>query len=85
MSTAAWVLAGAYWKVANGNFDAASKLQKGGGALLFVVALLGWYMCFIIMAGEMRITLNLPVGDLSRFWPKTDVDIAAQEQSEKKD
>ena len=37
-------------------------------------------MCFIIMAGEMRINLNLPVGDLSRFWPNTDVDLAAAEQ-----
>ncbi|KAK3331283.1 GPR1/FUN34/yaaH family-domain-containing protein [Apodospora peruviana] len=51
----------------------------GGGALLFVVAMLGWYMCFIIMAGEMRITLNLPVGDLSHFWPRTDVELAAAE------
>jgi hypothetical protein len=36
-------------------------------------------MCFVIMAAEMRITLKLPVGDLSRFWPKTDVDLAAAE------
>jgi len=84
VSTASWVLSGAYWKVAAGDFDAAGKLQKGGGALLFVVALLGWYMCFIIMAGEMRITLNLPVGDLSHLWPKTDVELAAKEV-EKKD
>lgn len=34
-------------------------------------------MCFIQMAGEMRITLRLPLGDLSRFWPDTDVDLAA--------
>lgn len=33
-------------------------------------------MCFIQMAGEMRITLKLPLGDLSRFWPNTDVDLA---------
>ncbi|KAK0655181.1 GPR1/FUN34/yaaH family-domain-containing protein [Cercophora newfieldiana] len=85
VSTGSWVLSGAYWKVSKGDFDAALKLQKGGGALLFVVALLGWYMCFIIMAGEMRITLNLPVGDLSHFWPKTDVELAAAEHTEKKD
>lgn len=29
------------------------------------------------MAGEMRITLKLPVGDLSRFWPRTDIPLAA--------
>ena len=31
------------------------------------------------MAGEMRITLHLPVGDLSRFWPTADVDLATAE------
>ncbi|SPQ19842.1 3c84790b-392d-4cce-874f-f1001a1f14d1 [Thermothielavioides terrestris] len=85
VSTAAWVLSGAYWKVSTGDYDAATKLQKAGGALLFVVAALGWYMCFIIMAGEMRITLKLPVGDLSHFWPKTDVALAAAEQRERTD
>jgi uncharacterized protein len=34
-------------------------------------------MTFIIMAGEMRLTVNLPVGDLSRFWPRTDIELAA--------
>lgn len=48
--------------------------------MLFIVALLGWYMCFIIMAGEMRITLSLPVGDLSHFWPRTDVALEAPEE-----
>ncbi|KAI3319888.1 GPR1/FUN34/yaaH family-domain-containing protein [Xylariaceae sp. AK1471] len=77
VSTAAWVLAGAYFKVAAGDYVTAGHLQTAGGALLFVVAALGWYMTFIIMAGEMRITLKLPVGDLSRFWPRTDVELAA--------
>ncbi|KAH8890144.1 hypothetical protein GQ53DRAFT_747626 [Thozetella sp. PMI_491] len=80
VSIAAWILAAAYFKVATGDFDTAGKLQKGGGALLFVVAALGWYMCFIIMAGEMRITLNLPVGDLSHLWPQTDVEIGATDK-----
>lgn len=51
--------------------------------MLFVVALLGWYMTFIIMAGEMRLTLNLPVGDLSHLWPRTDVELAAAEQKQR--
>ncbi|GAW13634.1 hypothetical protein ANO14919_030210 [Xylariales sp. No.14919] len=76
VSTGCWVLAGAYFKVAAGDFETAGHLQTAGGAILFVVAALGWYMTFIIMAGEMRVTLNLPVGDLSRFWPSTDVDLA---------
>lgn len=55
---------------------------QAGGALLFIVAVLGWYMCFIIMAGEMSITLNLPVGDLSRFWPTTNVELAVTEHQD---
>ena len=43
------------------------------------MAALGWYMCFIIMAFEMRIPVTLPVGDLSHLWPKTDVAIAKTE------
>ncbi|KAK3950524.1 hypothetical protein QBC32DRAFT_371880 [Pseudoneurospora amorphoporcata] len=85
VSVACWVLSGAYWKVGEGEFEMAGRLQKGGGALLLVVALLGWYMCFIIMAGEMRITLNLPVGDLSHFWPRTDIELAAAEHREHRD
>ena len=53
--------------------------------MLFIVAVLGWYMCFIIMAAEMRISLQLPVGDLSHFWPKTDVELATTEQREHTD
>jgi uncharacterized protein len=59
--------------------------SKAGGALLFIVAALGWYMCFIIMAAEMRITLKLPVGDLSHLWPKTDTELATTEQREHRD
>jgi len=80
VSVAAWVLSGAYWKVSKGEYEAAGHLQKAGGALLFVVAALGWYMCFIIMASEMRLRVKLPVGDLSHFWPKTDVELALAER-----
>ncbi|OTB18209.1 hypothetical protein K445DRAFT_328009 [Daldinia sp. EC12] len=78
-TSAVWVLSSAYFRLAAGNYEAAASLQKvrrAGGALLFVVATLGWYMCVVIMAGEMRITVNLPLGDLTRFWPRTDVDLA---------
>lgn len=82
VSCGAWVLSAAYWKVSQGEYAQAAKLQKAGGALLFIVSLLGWYMCFIIMAGEMRITLNLPVGDLSHLWPRTDVPLAARDHDD---
>jgi hypothetical protein len=29
------------------------------------------------MAAEMRLPISLPMGDLSRFWPRTDVEITA--------
>ena len=51
-----------------------------GGALLFIVAILGWYMCFVIMAAEMRFGINFPVGDLSHFWPSTDVQLSDAEK-----
>ena len=44
---------------------------------MFVVGLLGWYMTFVMMAAEMRLAINLPVGDLSHFWPRTDVEMGA--------
>ena len=54
-------------------------LGQGGGALLFLVALLGWYMTFVIMAGEMRINFAFPVFDLSRFWARTDVPLGTDD------
>lgn len=51
--------------------------------MIFVVAILGWYATFIIMAAEMRVPINLPMGDLSRFWPSTDVDIAQVEEAQR--
>ncbi|KIW28680.1 hypothetical protein, variant [Cladophialophora immunda] len=76
----AWVLSGAYWKVSTGDYDTAGDLQKTGGALLFIVGCLGWYMTFVMMAAEMRLAIKLPVGDLSHFWPKTDVEMGRAEK-----
>ncbi|KAI1341164.1 GPR1/FUN34/yaaH family-domain-containing protein [Xylariaceae sp. FL0016] len=78
-TTAAWVLAGAYLRLSWGDLEGAGRLQTAGGAIIFAVAFLGWYMCYIIMAGEMRMTLKLPVGDLSHFWPTADVELAVNE------
>lgn len=39
-------------------------------------------MCFIIMAGEMRIPINLPVGDLSHLWPRTDVELGLNDKQD---
>jgi len=37
-------------------------------------------MIFVQMAAEMRWSVNLPVGDLSHFWARTDVELAAMER-----
>jgi hypothetical protein len=34
------------------------------------------------MAAEMRLSVKLPVGDLSHFWPRTDVDLADLEKQD---
>jgi hypothetical protein len=39
-----------------------------------------WYMTFVMMAAEMRLAVNFPVGDLSHFWPKTDVALGDAEK-----
>ncbi|KAI1174452.1 GPR1/FUN34/yaaH family-domain-containing protein [Nemania sp. FL0916] len=81
-ATATWILAAGYFKASWGDFEAGGKLQKAGGAIIFAVSMLGWYMCFVIMAGEMRIRFNFPVGDLSHYWPTTDVDLTARDHSD---
>ncbi|KAH8685391.1 GPR1/FUN34/yaaH family-domain-containing protein [Tricladium varicosporioides] len=77
-----FIIGGAYWKVSTGDYDMALKLQKAGAAIFFIVALLGYYITVVMMAAELRITLKLPVGDLSHFWPKSDIEMAEMEKKE---
>jgi hypothetical protein len=37
-------------------------------------------MTFVMMAAEMRLAITLPVGDLSHFWPKTDIEMGRAEK-----
>ncbi|KAH8690600.1 GPR1/FUN34/yaaH family-domain-containing protein [Talaromyces proteolyticus] len=60
-------LAGAYWQLANGNADIATKVQTAAGAFLFVCSMAGWYLFFVQMAASVDLPWNLPVGDLSRI------------------
>lgn len=76
-----FVFSGAYWKVSTGDYDIATKLQKTGGALFFILALLGYYITVVMIAAEMRMTVNLPVGDLSHFWPQN-TDLADMEKQD---
>lgn len=83
VTVGAWVLSGAYWAVSNGDFEKASRLQKAGGACLFICGLLGWYMLIVIMAAEMRWSVALPVGDLSKYWESTDISLRDMENGKK--
>jgi uncharacterized protein len=57
-------------------------MPQAGGGILFVVGLFGWYMTVVISFAEMGFPFNLPVGDLSHFWPQPKGDI---EQDGKRD
>ncbi|KAG9237310.1 GPR1/FUN34/yaaH family-domain-containing protein [Amylocarpus encephaloides] len=80
--TSSFVLGGAYWKVSTGDYDMAMSLQKAGAAIFFVVGVLGYYITVVMMAAEMRITVKLPVGDLSHFWPRSDIELADLEKND---
>ena len=45
-----------------------------------MVGILGWYITFVMMAAEMRLSISLPVGDLSHFWPRTDIELGRAER-----
>ncbi|KAI1357244.1 GPR1/FUN34/yaaH family-domain-containing protein [Xylaria arbuscula] len=78
VSIGAWLLSTAYFKVSNGDYAGAMMYQKAGASLLFVDGILGWYTCFGMMAAEMRLPLNLPFGDLSRFWSSNNAETKSE-------
>ena len=49
------------------------------GGLLFVVAMLAWYLTCALILAEMAFPFNLPVFDLSHFWPQPDLDLEKAE------
>lgn len=55
-------------------------IAQAGGALLFVVAILGWYIVVVIMSFEMRMGINFPLGDLSHLWPSNSAEIGDEEK-----
>lgn len=48
--------------------------------MLFVVAILGWYIVVVIMSFEMRMGINFPLGDLSHLWPGNGAEIGDEEK-----
>jgi hypothetical protein len=45
-------------------------LQKGGGAFLFISACSGFYLVLVQMFESVDMPFKLPVGDVSKYWPK---------------
>lgn len=44
----------------------------GAGAALFVASLLGFYLLVVQLFEALGFPVNLPVGDLSRFWGRVE-------------
>ncbi|OGM46599.1 protein alcS [Aspergillus bombycis] len=61
-------LAAAYWRLADGDTVVGNRLIVGAGAALFVASLLGFYLLVVQLFEALGFPVNLPVGDLSRFW-----------------
>lgn len=40
------------------------------GACVFVFCVLGWYLLFAQLLATVEFPLDLPVGDLSKYWKK---------------
>ncbi|KAK5167178.1 uncharacterized protein LTR77_007908 [Saxophila tyrrhenica] len=60
-------LAAAYWFLAQENALAAAPLLTAGGAIAFVVCMLGWYIFAAILLAAVDFPLSLPVFDLSHI------------------
>jgi len=60
-------LTAGYFHVALGNTATALACIKAGGALAFVISMLGWYIFAAILLASVDFPLNLPVFDLSHI------------------
>ncbi|KAL8281142.1 hypothetical protein RQP46_006500 [Phenoliferia psychrophenolica] len=78
-----WCLAGMYVQLAAvagatgaGSATMAVALSKAGGAFLFLSACSGFYLVCVQLFESVDFPFTLPVGDLSRFWPKKKTEYA---------
>ncbi|KAF7617087.1 hypothetical protein AFLA_005135 [Aspergillus flavus NRRL3357] len=65
-------LAAAYWRLADGDTVVGNRLIMGAGAALLVASLLGFYLLVVQLFEALGFPVNLPVGDLSRFWSRVE-------------
>lgn len=60
-------LAGAFWRLAEGEMASGTKLVTAAGALAFVTCVAGWWIFAAILLAALDFPINLPVGDLSHI------------------
>jgi len=76
------LLAGVYWNVALGNAATAASLQIGGGAVIFVLSIAGWYIFAAQLLEAVDFPFALPVGDLSTIVKGRSARLKAREHQE---
>ncbi|KAJ5849291.1 Protein alcS [Penicillium rubens] len=59
-----------FWYQAEGDQILGRNLQIAAGAMSFVGSVIGWYIFISVMFEAADFPLALPVGDLSRRWPR---------------
>ncbi|KAF8252871.1 hypothetical protein K440DRAFT_652533 [Wilcoxina mikolae CBS 423.85] len=59
------LLAAADWQQGEGNMEVSHRLEVGGGAACFFVAMLGWYAFLSSLFQSVDFPIELPMGDLS--------------------
>ncbi|KAK4501461.1 hypothetical protein PRZ48_007270 [Zasmidium cellare] len=65
VSVAIFVFAGSFWVLAQGNADAAARMQVFVGATFFFCCVLAWYLLIANLLEVLEFGISLPVGDLS--------------------
>ncbi|KAG4435288.1 hypothetical protein IFR05_009214 [Cadophora sp. M221] len=69
LDIALFILAGAYWELAEGNTARGAKLEEVAGAFVFAFCIFGFYLLFVQLIASLDFPFSLPVGDLSTRVP----------------
>ncbi|KAH9215256.1 GPR1/FUN34/yaaH family-domain-containing protein [Leptodontidium sp. 2 PMI_412] len=69
LDIALFLLAGAYWELAEGNTARGAKLEEAAGAFVFAFCIFGFYLLFVQLIASLDFPFSLPVWDLSTRVP----------------
>ncbi|MCJ1285717.1 hypothetical protein MMC26_005058 [Xylographa opegraphella] len=65
LDLALFLLAAAYWTLAEGHMALGGQLEVAAGACVFVFCMAGWYLLVVQLMQAVDFPFSLPVGDLS--------------------